>query len=328
MSGSEDNEQPGRLRHKAPIWMATALIIILLAWLVLETIGYVNWVYIQTPLSPSDFGLIASALGTIVLTFGLLLLYDKQAYIQGIQTRIQENQEALMEQQFQPYLTGEVDFMNIASVHFSIQNSGNGPAFSVVAEWNVAGQSRSWEIPRLAAGDDHRFPIIVDGDDWLLTTNEIEQYLDNHNADSEIQYSIECEDRFGNSMEFSGEVDFGTLIKRSNSDEIWDTDPIEELSDDLSKIQRDIRKMRRSQRKEERASRWKNRIAQTKEIQKFVEEYGELTVSQIESLTNISENNVRYRLRALDSAGAVHYLENQDRAKARRDRLERTLDEF
>ena len=325
MHGPGENE---RLRDRIPIWIGYSLIIALVIWLLLETFGLINWVQVETPVAASDFGLIASAIGTIVLTFGLLLLYDKQANIQRIQAQTQRNQEELMEQQFQPYLSGEVGFRNITSVHFSIQNSGNGPAFDVVAEWSIANQTKSWEIPRLAAGNEHNFPIIVDGDDWLLSTGEIEDYLENQGADTEIQYSIRCEDRFGEPMGFSGEVDFGVLIQRSNSDEIWDTDPLEEIQNDLSKIQRDMRKIRRSRKKEERASNWQNRISQTKEIQRLVENHNELTVEKLNSLTNISEGNIRYRLRALDSAGSIHFIDNLDKAKYHKSSQNKKIDEF
>jgi predicted transcriptional regulator len=328
MSDDRNVEQNERWRDEIPIWTGYSLIAILTVWLILEAAGKVNWVRIQPPLGASDFGPIASAVGTIVLTFGLLLLYDKQARLQGIQAQTQRNQERLMEQQFQPFLTGEVGFMNVTSVNFAIQNSGNGPAFDVSAEWSVAGQSRSWEIPRLPAGEKHSFPIVVDGDDWLLTSGEIKEFLNDHNAGTEIQYSIECKDRFDEPLEFSGTVDFGVLIQRSNSDEIWETDPLEEMQNDLSKIQRDIRKMRRSQKKDKRSSRWQNRINQTNEIEALVEKHGELTVDQIKSLTNISETNIRYRLRALDSAGSIHFLKNSDKAKSGREGQNKELSDF
>jgi len=328
MNQPRNGKQDERLRDKIPIWIGYSLIGIFLIWLLYETTGVINWVRIEPPVTAADFALIASAVGTIVLTFGLLLLYDKQAYIQGIQAQTQRNQEVLMEQQFQPYLTGEVGFRNITSVHFAIQNSGNGPAFDVVAEWNVAGQSKSWKIPRLPAGEKHSFPIVVDGDDWLLSTGEIEDYLEKHDAETEIRYSIECKDRFDKLMEFSGEVDFGILIQRSNSDEIWDADPLEELQNDLSKIQRDIRKISRSRKKDERASRWQNRISQTKEIEALVEKYDELTVDQLNSLTNISEGNIRYRLQALDSVGSIYFIQNLDKARSHKGCRNKKLDDF
>lgn len=317
-----------RWHDKVPIGLGYLLVLLFFLWTLLEGVGIINWVRIEPPLSASEFGLIASAVGTIVLTFGLLLLYHRQTNIQGIQAQTQRNQEKLMKQQFQPYLSGEVGFMNIASVHFTIQNSGNGPAFDVVAEWTVANKSKSWEIPRLPAGENYSFPIVVDGDDWLLSTVEIEEYLDEHNAETAIRYKITCKDRFGEEMEFSGEVDFGILIQRSNSDEIWDNDPIEEIQSDLSKIQRDIRKIRRSRKKNERASRWQNRIRQTKEIESLVEKYDELTVDELNSLTNITEGNIRYRLEALDEVGAIHFNNTLDKAMIRKDANVKRLDSF
>ncbi|MGM0388658.1 MAG: hypothetical protein ACQEP0_09090 [Natrinema limicola] len=166
MEESMDIEIEDGIRGRFPIWLAYGFITLLVIWVVLEAKGVTNWVSYSLPLSASDFALIASAVGTVVLTFGLLLLYDKQAQIQrqqakiqneqtsiqgnqeslmeeqttiqgnqeslmAEQTTIQGNQESLMEQQFMPYLTGEVAPLNITSAQFLIRNSGDGPAYEV-----------------------------------------------------------------------------------------------------------------------------------------------------------------------------------------------------
>ncbi|MBZ6495634.1 hypothetical protein [Natrinema longum] len=301
-----------KIKERAALWIAYGLIIALVLWSVFEIIGYTNWVEVDLPLSPSDFAMIASAAGTIVLTFGLLLLYNKQARIQSEQTTIQENQESLMEQQFTPHLTAGVNFLSLTSVQFVIQNTGNGAAFDVSAEWEVAGEKKTWEVPNLPPGEKHGFPIIVDGDSWLLSIDEIKNYLEENNASSVIDYRLTCEDRFEEEKEFSSSVDFGVIVTRSESDEIWNEEPLEEISGHMRKMQRDIRKMRRYQQNNDKNEKWRKRIEQTKEIYGFIQEYDGITVEELNSLTNISEQNIRYRLQSLDDAGGVHYNSNTD----------------
>ncbi|WP_147298719.1 hypothetical protein [Haloferax sp. Atlit-47N] len=291
-----------------PVFLAYSFIGALAIWIVVEWLGITNWVTYSLPLTGTNFAQIASGVGSVVLSFGLLLLYNKQA-------KIQENQESLMEQQFAPFLTGEVAPLDMGGTQFRIQNMGDGPAYNVSATWNVADQEKTWEVPSLSAEDDYGFPVIVDDDNWLLGTTEIQEYLSKRDASTVINYEISCEDRFGNEKYFEGSVDFGVIIDRSNSDEIWENDPLEAISSDIKKIQRDFRKVARYEQKENRARNWKNRIQQTEALRQLVEKHEELTVDQLSGLTNISESNIEFRLEALDSAGSIYYNENTRTAK-------------
>jgi len=328
MSNQSSNIGDGRLRDKLPIGIAYGLIIVFVGFGVSELLDITSITEIQTPIRTGDFAQITSAIGTTVLTLGLLLLYDKQARIQNQQAKIQNNQESLMEQQFTPYLTGEVTFLNITSVQFLIQNSGNGPAYNVSAEWEVADQEREWEVPTLSSNDEFGFPVIVDGDNWLLSKDEIQNYLEENDSSSEIEYRISCEDRFGKTHCFDGTVDFSVLLKRAESDEIWQEEPIREISQDLSKIQRDIRKISRYEKNKDKSANWKDRSKQTELIYNLISEHEELTLNELNSLTNLNERTIEYRVTSLDDIGAVQYNKNTNTVKSVIDNMGTTLNDF
>lgn len=204
------------------------------AWLIAEYAGWVNLVSANPPYQATNFAQIAGAFGSVILSFALVLLYAQQ-------TEIQENQERLMEHEFKPFLTGEVTSLNIVSAQFAIRNSGNATAYHVEAEWTVAGETRSWEIPSLPPGEEYGFPIVVDDENWLLNTGEIRDYLEEKNASAEIEYDIWCYDRFDDKIHFDGTVDFAVLAERSEANEIWNEEPLDELSNEVKKIRKDSR---------------------------------------------------------------------------------------
>lgn len=320
----------GRLRESAKwLWdnrvslAAYSLVASGVLWAVAEYVGLVNLVSINPPYQANSFAQIAGAVGSIVLSFALVLLYAQQ-------TEIQENQERLMEQDFKPYLTGEVTSLNVVSAQFAIRNSGNATAYHVKAEWTVAGETRSWEIPSLPPGEEYGFPVVVDEDNnWLLNTEEIREYLEENDASTEIEYDIWCYDRFNEKIHFDGTVDFGVLTERSEANEIWDEDPLEELSNEVKKIRKDFKKLTRYERNRDREANWKNRSEQTEILYRLIEEHGEIDKSQLNSLTGISEGNVEYRLKALRDIGAIEYDEQDDVARQPPSSGQnRTLNEF
>jgi DNA-binding transcriptional ArsR family regulator len=318
-----------KLGEAIPILLAYSLVVGSIAWGILEYYAITNIVSYSLPLSATDFAQISGAFGTVILTFGLLLLYHRQTQIQSRQAEIQENQESLMEQRYMPYLTGEVTPLNITTTQFQIRNTGDGPAYRVKAEWVVGDNEREWEIPSLSAGDEFGFPVIVGEDgNWLLGTDEIQEYLNERDASSIINYKITCENRFGEEMEFSGSVDFEVIINRSESSEIWENEPLEEISNELGKIRRDFKKVKGYKRNEDRASNWQHRVQQTSIIHRLVEENDELTIGQLDSLTNIGEGNIEYRLRTLDDAGIVRYDEGRKIVRPASESSDTTLDDF
>jgi hypothetical protein len=305
-----------RIWYRKALILAWALILAFIGWISLEYLSYVNFTTIEAPLEAQNFAQIAGATGTTILTFGLLLLYDKQTQIQR--------------QGFKPHLTGEVDSLHITSSQFVIRNTGGGHAYQVKANWEVADYSRTWEIPSLAPGQEYGFPVIVDENgNWQLATKEIEDYLDKNNASSKIDYDIECENQFGFKEYFSGTVDFSSVSTRSGAHEIWEQEPIEKISSEMEDIQDDLGKLVRYEKNRRSEEKWKNRLSQNEAIERIILNKGELSKYEIHRFTGIREETLEYRLSELDEVGAVEYNERKEKARPPSDEgANMTLSEF
>lgn len=82
-------------------FIIAALLAILAAfvWGTLEFFGFINVTRFSAPYSLSSITAIFSALGSLLLTFVLVILYDKQASIQDSQRQLMSNQTAIMAEQ-------------------------------------------------------------------------------------------------------------------------------------------------------------------------------------------------------------------------------------
>lgn len=126
------------------IWIRRGVVIgylvltVIVIGTLLELRGTINLVPVQngeseiTNLSP-----VINAFGTVALTFGLLLLYARQ-------TRI-------LEQQYMPHLSGEIDSLNPVASQFVVRNSGSDFAYDIEAEWEVGGEKETMEKDKLRA---------------------------------------------------------------------------------------------------------------------------------------------------------------------------------
>lgn len=174
-----------------------------------------------------------NVLSNIAFSGFLVYLYIRMADSQEKQERIMENQEKLMEINHQPILEiGPIDFDG--ELHFSILNSGNGPAkdITLLTEWEVddasqfsTKQARRDITKQLPQGDDPRIPHLsmenairpeegkmsfvgfpkfkmqADGEERESSLNEILSILLEENDSVNLNYEIyvEWKDLMGNS---------------------------------------------------------------------------------------------------------------------------------
>lgn len=269
----------------------------------LEYANIVNFIQIQWPLDSSEFGQIAGALLSVILSYALVILYWQQK-------KVQESQQDLLQQQYEPYLSGEVATLHIVSAQFKIRNTGSAPAYNVKAEWEIAGQTREWEIPTLVPGESFGFPILVDeNDNWLLNTDRVSDYLEQANSDGEIDYKITGENPHNERRKFTGTVDFSVLSMRSDANEIWETEPLEEIANEIGKMRKDIRKISRYTEKEKREVGWRVRTAQVDLVLEYIDNFGPLDIDELRGLTGISEHDLTRKLERLDQLGEIDYNE-------------------
>lgn len=305
-----------RIWRKRIIVLAWLIPVTLGIWAISEWWGAVNFISTSVPYNTPPFAQIIGAFGSLSLSFLLVLLYHQQAEIQ---------REA-----YTPHLTGEINSLNVVSSKFIIQNSGDGYAYEVKAEWEVGEQTNSWEIPSLAPGEEFGFAVIENEDGrWILNTSEIREYLEEQGGGTEIEYKIECEDKFGKSHSFDGVVDFEIQSKRSDAPEIWDKKPIENIENDLSDIQGDINDLKSHSRQRKKESKWKNRSRQTELLSELINEHGKMTIEELSYITGINESSLEYRLSGLDDIDAVRYNDTSGEVEpARKGDENHSLDEY
>lgn len=304
--------------------------VILFAVVIFESQGITNIVSFQTPISGEVFAQIVSGGGSLILSYALIVLYwsqtriqdeqtqiqDEQTRIQGEQTEIQSNQEQIMKQSYIPHLSGEIASLHVVSTYFRIRNAGDGPAFNVRAEWEFGGQSRSWEIPALVPGEDFGFPLIEkESGNWYLNTNEIEEYLESGNHSTKLHYHIKCEDMFGEEQEFEDEVDFEVMNKRSEAQEMWDEDPVENISNEMGKIRRETRKISRYAKKRRSEMGTRKRRRQLNSVREAFQYHDKLSFDELQDLTGFSEYDLNRTLERLDSVGELSYNESTNTVK-------------
>lgn len=283
--------------------LATIPLIGLGAFAVLEYVNVVNLIQVQWPLDSSEFGQIAGALLSVILSYALVILYWQQK-------KVQENQQNLLQQQHEPYLSGEVATLHIVSAQFKIRNTGSAPAYDVKAEWTIADQAREWEIPTLVPGESFGFPILVDdNENWLLNTEEIKDYLDNKGSNGTISYQITCHNPQNKQREFTGTVDFSILSMRSDANEIWETEPLEEIANEIGKMRKDLRKISRYTQTEKKEIGWRIRTGKTDAILKYIEELGSIDIEELQGLTGISDHDLTRKVERLDRLGEIEYNE-------------------
>lgn len=291
-------------------------LILALALTVFELQGRLNLVPESGSSELLQIAPVIGAFGSIALSFGLLILY-------GRQTRI-------LEQQYKPYLTGEIDNRSPVTTQFTVRNTGSDYAYDMEATWEVAGDKRTWETESLAPGDAAEFPIIVDENgEWIMGTQQIRDYLDDRDATSEIEYTITCKDKFGIPRRFSGDVDFDIISKKEESNQIWDTDPMESVANSISSIDASLDSLASDVDDAIDARDWENRWSKNQAILSIVSERETISISVLSRMVSIREPSLEYRLSELEEAGYLNYDKGRGVVKAETEAGENhTLSEF
>jgi hypothetical protein len=270
---------------------------------ILEWRGLINAIPVQEGSELIGIAPVFGAFGSIALTFGLLILYDRQA--------------AILEQQYQPYLTGEIESRSAVTSQFVVRNTGEDYAYNIKAEWTIADETRVWETPSLAPGETAAFPVIVDEDGgWMLHTQQIKNYLDEEGISSEIDYQIRCEDQFGIPDQFSGSVDFDVMTKREDSFEIWETDPIDSIAASMASLEASVDQIASDIDDRRDEDEWQDRWTKQQAIINIVTERKKVPIEVLSRILSTREGSLEYRLSELEAAGYLRYDERQGMVKA------------
>lgn len=259
---------------------------------------------------------IIGAFGSVALSFGLLILYSRQTKI--------------LEQQYQPFLAGEVDSLNPVASQFLVRNSGSDFAYDIEAEWTIAGEERLWETPSLGPGETVGFPIVVDDEGgWLLNNQQVRDYLEERGVGSSIEYVIRCKDQFNIQREFSGEVNVDVITKREESHEIWDTDPLDSMDNSISNIEVSIDAIASDVDDKRDEEEWRDRWNKNQAIINIVSERESVSVDVLARMVDSNVSSIEYRLSELEEAGYLSYNQGSGNVELPPDSGEnRTLSDF
>lgn len=185
------------------------------------------------------------AIGSILLTIGLVVLYDKQASVAKQQASIQENQEKLMQADYEPKLKASIGFKDVQSLQFEVHNSGKAAAHDVRVTWEYGTQHFSWTKSVIPSGEMTGFPLKKENDDWLLGPDETREFF-NDLDEPNISYEIECRDILDNAHGFEGVIDVVEIIESrtnpaafTNNDDV--VDELSNIDSTLQRIHREVK---------------------------------------------------------------------------------------
>lgn len=270
------------------------MLIAAMAFTILELNGYINHIPSENGNEILRIAQVVGAFGSIALSFGLLILYGRQT--------------AVLEQQYQPYLTGEIDIKNLVMSQFTVRNTGSDFAYEIEAEWAVDGDEKVWKKQSLAPESTVSFPIFIDENGrWMMSSEQIGQHIEENNIDSIIEYEIRCEDQFQIPRSFTGSVDLEVISKREDSNEIWDADPIQSLSNSASNIEASIDAIASDVDDRRDEQEWQDRWSQQQAILDVVEDRKEISLRVLGRIIDTNTSSLEYRLSELDEAGYLNF---------------------
>lgn len=224
-----------------------SLIAVFAVWFCLETSGLINVVSVSPPYTLIQFAQIVGAVGSVILSLALVLLYRKQ-------TRVQENQEKLMEAEYRPILRAGLDVRyNIPLL--VIQNTGRAAAHDVKVEWFIAGQDRAWSTPFVPSGGKHEFSLFEEEQDEDeeddeetevgLSEKEVLNILSRSEGSGILKCEMSCKDMIGKSQNTSEAIDVAEAIESLyQTADLAERDPLSDMSRELSRIRREMRRLR------------------------------------------------------------------------------------
>jgi len=258
------------------------------------------------------------ALGLLVAT-GFYTYYTRQQSeatndqidAMSVQTQAVTGQTKAMAM---PYLKATIEHPNFAEYFFIIQNTGNGAAHDVTAEWEIGadGPDRSWNIPLIAPGESHQFIITKDGDSPVTTADKIDEALEDRGYD--LRFEADCEDIFEEEHHFEQEIDIQRAVhgRKERSYEWVETPPEEKMADSIDSISDHVRDVGRLASDLKFDARGMLRSHQKDKHLERIQEFGELTVEQLARLSFKNEHVLRQELMLLAEQELVEFDEEAD----------------
>lgn len=248
---------------------------------------------------------LAVSIASVVFSGALTLV----TYFYYIETRDQtEELEKTRKAEFRPILKPTIDGKHGHLIKFSFENTGNGAAHNVDAEWSFSDHeyTEQWELPLISSGERYTFFLPFDTTNPIVNPEEIIERLD---EDEKLVFNATYEDAIGNPYSTDDEeVNIISIIKaHQESKEAWEKDGTEQIAQEFSKLNRNLSKMHdpfmMTEIKELLTSHKSERILE------MLEDRESVTIGELEKISGLS-NSVNHVVQQFAEAGLVE-LENE-----------------
>ena len=220
-----------------------------------------------------------------------------------------EQMKADRKERFKPIIQPTIT--NITAVHhgFAVENSGEGAAYDVKAEWWVSGDEErepvKWKVPLLSSGERRRFSLPTR--DGVKTVSEIRQ---EYGEEDILNFRASFSDGLGNryTPENSPEITTAkialtdTIASRGEAGQYVDEDPLSEISEQLAEIESTLDE---NPPRGQPHAQVRGREAGT--ILSLLEELGPLTGEQLLNYSGIERSRLNDSISRLSSLGLVDY---------------------
>jgi hypothetical protein len=165
-----------------------------------------------------------------------------------------EEMEVTRKENIRPVLKPAI--INRTGLHyiFTIQNTGNGAAHDIEANWgfNHLDHSRSWKSAIITSDEQRQFAIPFGEEQTMaLTEGEIKEELDDE--DTELVFEAEYADPVGRSYNTEENIDVLNSVGQGAGFEITQRDSLEQIQGDVKKVRKETKKIRRDTGKQRRA---------------------------------------------------------------------------
>jgi len=228
---------------------------LLVAWGIAELAEIVNLVSISTPLTVDELVGLSVGILSLVLTFAIVLLYQRQ-------TLIQKHQRKLMEMEYRPIIRADIEILdgNRSIPVLTITNTGREAALSVETDWGFLSQDRRWSSSFLSSGRVYRFPLLISETGDSLSVTDIKDLVDPSTkeqnypdrlkefkgieVDGQLTWRVECEDIIGHKYVFSEQIDVLDSFERlEHVSSVSEMESLQKITERLEGIEDQLEQM-------------------------------------------------------------------------------------
>ncbi|MFD1588516.1 hypothetical protein ACFR9U_16175 [Halorientalis brevis] len=248
---------------------------------------------------------------TAQILFSAVLACATIAYTFGVFRQVSEMRTDRLTRN-KPLVTPTIDTKYAVNHFFAIENTGEGVAYDVEAEWWCdEGDKQTWKIPLLSPGERRTFPLPFGGEDGTITTSG--QIEDAAGRDAVIEFRVRYSDSLGNrytpeknSDEATASIGvLDTIQTREDAEEYVDESPVKAIADEMEEVTKRLERIERSIEMEYLEGNAKQEIRDR--LTELVREEGVLTFGELVDSLSLDKTVVAGMVYELRGSGQVDF---------------------